>query len=351
MKLSPRQREALDLIAAGKFFPDFAKEDDGWHARWRAIGCDNGWVDEYVRQSAMTPLTEDAENERHETLHDAWMMALKSRPGLVIWDGRECEEFAAEIREWNGAAEEDVAARGRLTFVFCPPQDGGDGAFSVRIAVPAGRRRLRALGMSMFVFAPLRALRRDGGVLKVELFKGMRSGVDTKDMSFFSAVLFGIIFSVGWTPCVGAFLGSALMLASQQGSMLVGVGMLLCYSLGLGIPFLSSALLIDRLKSAFDTVKRHYRAVNAAAAALYAEGIRRFGESYRSRANWAVCMRLAVADYRAENRLYTPAAEMSADQRNESHALSPKIAPTRSGNSKNAASNSNIQPRIEVIIR
>jgi hypothetical protein len=97
------------------------------------------------------------------------MMALKSRTGLVLWDEEECEAFAAEIREWNGAAEEDVAARGRLTFVFCPPQDGGDGAFSVRIAVPAGRRRLRALGMSMFVFAPLRALRRDGGVLKVEL--------------------------------------------------------------------------------------------------------------------------------------------------------------------------------------
>ena len=43
------------------------------------------------------------------------------------------------------------------------------------------------------------------GVLNINLFQGMRSGVDTKDMSFFSAVLFGIVFSVGWTPCVGAF--------------------------------------------------------------------------------------------------------------------------------------------------
>ena len=100
------------------------------------------------------------------------------------------------------------------------------------------------------------------GVLNINLFQGMRSGVDTKDMSFFSAVLFGIIFSVGWTPCVGAFLGSALMLASQQGSTIVGMGMLLCYSLGLGVPFLMSAVLIDQMKTAFDFIKRNYDTVN-----------------------------------------------------------------------------------------
>jgi hypothetical protein len=165
MKLpSKRYLEALRIVAEGRFYPDLVKEADGWHARWRAIGCDNGWVDEYVRQSAMTPLTEDAENERHETLHDAWMMALKSRTGLVIWDGRECEEFAAEIREWNGAAEEDVTARNNIVFRFCAPSSQG-GDFSVRLAAPEGRRALRALGMSMFVFPPLRALRRDGGEL------------------------------------------------------------------------------------------------------------------------------------------------------------------------------------------
>ena len=100
------------------------------------------------------------------------------------------------------------------------------------------------------------------GVLNINLFQGMRSGVDTKDMSFFSAMLFGIVFSVGWTPCVGAFLGSALMLASQQGSTMVGMGMLLCYSLGLGVPFLMSAVLIDQMKTAFDFIKRNYDTVN-----------------------------------------------------------------------------------------
>ena len=87
-------------------------------------------------------------------------------------------------------------------------------------------------------------------------------GAAAQDMTFFSAALFGIIFSLGWTPCVGAFLGSALALATQQGHVLEGTLMLLAYSLGLGIPFLLSAVLIDALKGAFDWVKRHYQIIN-----------------------------------------------------------------------------------------
>ena len=100
------------------------------------------------------------------------------------------------------------------------------------------------------------------GVLKLNLFRGAGRGMAAREMGFFSAMLFGIVFSVGWTPCVGAFLGSALMLASQQGHVLEGMGMLLCYSLGLGIPFLFSAVLIDQLKGAFNWIKAHYDVVN-----------------------------------------------------------------------------------------
>lgn len=100
------------------------------------------------------------------------------------------------------------------------------------------------------------------GVLKLNLFRGSGRSMESRDLGFVSALLFGIVFSLGWTPCVGAFLGSALMLASQQGHVLEGIVMLLLYSLGLGIPFLVSAVLIDQLKSAFDWVKRHYRTIN-----------------------------------------------------------------------------------------
>ena len=100
------------------------------------------------------------------------------------------------------------------------------------------------------------------GAFKLNVFKGNQRSVKTDNMGFFSAMLFGIIFSVGWTPCVGAFLGSALMLASQQGHIAEGMLMLLGYSLGLGIPFILSAVLIDYLKSAFNWIKRNYKIIN-----------------------------------------------------------------------------------------
>ena len=100
------------------------------------------------------------------------------------------------------------------------------------------------------------------GVFKLNIFKGLNNPRAGKELGFFSSLLFGIIFSVGWTPCVGAFLGSALMLASQQGQTVTGIIMLLCYSLGLGIPFVASALLIDKLKSAFTFIKKNYRIIN-----------------------------------------------------------------------------------------
>lgn len=100
------------------------------------------------------------------------------------------------------------------------------------------------------------------GLFQLRIFQGSRRRVNTEDMGFLSAALFGVVFSVGWTPCVGAFLGSALALASQQGHVGEGMLMLLVYSLGLGIPFLLSAVLIDRLKSAFDWIKSRYQLIN-----------------------------------------------------------------------------------------
>ncbi len=100
------------------------------------------------------------------------------------------------------------------------------------------------------------------GVFKLNIFKGINNPMAGKELGFFSALLFGIIFSVGWTPCVGPFLGSALMLAAGQGDVITGLLMLLAYSVGLGIPFIVSAILIDKLKSAFGFIKKHYKVIN-----------------------------------------------------------------------------------------
>lgn len=100
------------------------------------------------------------------------------------------------------------------------------------------------------------------GVFKLKLFSGMKQGKIKTEMGFFSAFLFGVVFSVGWTPCVGAFLGSALAMASSEGDTLKGVIMLLLYSLGLGVPFLLSAVLIDKLKGTFTFIKKNYKTIN-----------------------------------------------------------------------------------------
>ena len=77
-------------------------------------------------------------------------------------------------------------------------------------------------------------------------------------MNFFKAILFGMLFSVSWTPCVGAFLASALLLIAKEQDLIKGITLILIYSLGLGLPFIVSAILIEKLKSTFDFIKMHY---------------------------------------------------------------------------------------------
>lgn len=101
------------------------------------------------------------------------------------------------------------------------------------------------------------------GLLQIGfLNRTKKPDIRIKTENIFSTFLFGMIFSIGWTPCVGAFLGSALMLASERGTMAEGLLMLLLYSLGLGIPFLISALLLDRLKETFLFIKKNYVWIN-----------------------------------------------------------------------------------------
>lgn len=101
------------------------------------------------------------------------------------------------------------------------------------------------------------------GIVNIPVLnRARRITIKNNDPGFLHSVLFGMIFSIGWTPCVGVFLGSALMLAAHSGESIKGILMLLCFSLGLGIPFIISAVLIDRLKISFDFIKRNYRIIN-----------------------------------------------------------------------------------------
>ena len=97
-------------------------------------------------------------------------------------------------------------------------------------------------------------------IIKIPIFRGSTKAMKITGM--LSAFVFGMIFSVSLTPCIGVFLGSALALASSSGTVLKGLLLLLAYSAGIGIPFLISAVLIDSLKGAFNAIKKHYKVIN-----------------------------------------------------------------------------------------
>jgi cytochrome c-type biogenesis protein len=70
------------------------------------------------------------------------------------------------------------------------------------------------------------------------------------------------LFSINITPCSGAFLGSAIMMASNSATLLKGALLLLCYSLGLAIPFMAFALFISYMENAVRFIKNNYGVIN-----------------------------------------------------------------------------------------
>jgi len=97
------------------------------------------------------------------------------------------------------------------------------------------------------------------GILNIKfLNKSKTKSMNTKKFNFYKAILFGILFSVSWTPCIGTFLSSALLLIAKEQDILKGIVLMLLYSIGLGIPFIISAILIEKLKNVFDFIKTHY---------------------------------------------------------------------------------------------
>jgi cytochrome c-type biogenesis protein len=107
------------------------------------------------------------------------------------------------------------------------------------------------------------------GILKIG-FLNMEKRVDFKinRLRFLSSIVFGIVFGFGWTPCLGAFLGSALMLAGNSKTIFQGMLLLLLYSIGLGIPFILSSIVFEKLRGAFKQLQKHSRAISIASGIL-----------------------------------------------------------------------------------
>lgn len=101
------------------------------------------------------------------------------------------------------------------------------------------------------------------GILKMN-FLNIEKRIDYKfnKLSFLSSIVFGMVFGFGWTPCLGVFLGSALALAGNSKTVFQGMMLLLIYSLGLGIPFLVSSIIFEKIKGAFMQIQKYNNVIN-----------------------------------------------------------------------------------------
>jgi len=123
----------------------------------------------------------------------------------------------------------------------------------------------------------LKTIRIAGGILMIVLglfvsdvipipFLQQDAKIHLKDRpaGFLGTFLVGIIFAAGWTPCTGPFLAAALMQAAQSETMVSGMLLLVFYSLGIGIPFILSAVAISVFLSSFKKLKDYFKAIKTA---------------------------------------------------------------------------------------
>jgi cytochrome c-type biogenesis protein len=85
---------------------------------------------------------------------------------------------------------------------------------------------------------------------------------DQPRKNYWTSFLIGIIFAAGWTPCVGPVLAAILMLAANSQTVGSGAGLLALYALGLGVPFLIVAGLVDVAVPALRRMGRYLRIVS-----------------------------------------------------------------------------------------
>jgi cytochrome c-type biogenesis protein len=107
------------------------------------------------------------------------------------------------------------------------------------------------------------------GVLRIGwLYQEKRFQTSNRPVGLLGALLVGVAFAFGWTPCIGPILAGILTIAAGEETVADGIRLLAVYSAGLGIPFLLTALAINRFFKAFARIRRYYHTIEVVSGAL-----------------------------------------------------------------------------------
>ncbi len=100
------------------------------------------------------------------------------------------------------------------------------------------------------------------GIIRIkQLYRQKKIGVSRITGGYAGAFIMGMVFAFGWTPCVGPVLASILIMASAQESVSRGILLLFSYSMGIGVPFVITALVLNQALSVFTRIRKHYRKI------------------------------------------------------------------------------------------
>jgi cytochrome c-type biogenesis protein len=130
------------------------------------------------------------------------------------------------------------------------------------------------------------------GILRVALFgRTAQFQVRQKPAGYLGSFVVGVTFAIGWTPCVGPILGGILSLAGTAETVERGVGLLVAYSAGLGIPFLLSALALGTFLRFFKRYRPYIPVVErAAGVVMVVVGVMVFTNYYVVLNTWAISL-------------------------------------------------------------
>jgi len=95
------------------------------------------------------------------------------------------------------------------------------------------------------------------GLYKI-LYRQKTTEVKKKPPGIIGAFIVGVAFAFGWTPCIGPVLGAILLYASQQETVVQGVALLFAFSMGLGIPFILTAMAINQFFRFFNFMRKYF---------------------------------------------------------------------------------------------